>query len=272
VIRYESATRATGSLFCKYSAARSAAYGHRGGLLYEADVYRHVLAAAIVPVPKLVSAGGDDHRGSWLMLSFLDNAERLSEAYGHMVDAAAWLGRFHSQQSGRLHDPELAFLNRYDEEYYRGWADRTVLFARQRPQRVPWLEPLSEHYQAMVPTLTAAPQTVIHGEFTIHNTMVQDGCIYPTDWETAAIASGDIDLMCLVDAWPSDVVSACIAAYTAARGPGGSPPGRDEQLIAAELYLHFRWLGESPRLMVGKKRIWRFGRLQALAERLGVPA
>ena len=38
----------------------------------------------------------------------------------------------------------------------------------------------------------------------------------------------------------------------------------------AELYLHLRWLGESPDLTLGPKRIWRFDRLRSMAEELGL--
>jgi aminoglycoside/choline kinase family phosphotransferase len=130
---------------------------------------------------------------------------------------------------------------------------------------VPWLSAITERYRELIPVLLEAEQTVIHGEFTVHNVMVSDSRIYPTDWETAAVAPGEIDIMCLVDAWDAETVAACLDAYVEARWPMGAPRNLADRLLAAELYLHLRWLGESPDLMLDKRRIWRFERLEELA-------
>jgi hypothetical protein len=100
--------------------------------------------------------------------------------------------------------------------------------------------------------------------------MVDGTCIRPTDWETAAIAPGEIDLVCLIDMWDPELAQACTDAYITARWPAGAPVDFAERLLAAELYLHFRWLGDGPGTIMGKERIVRFGRLETLATQLGL--
>src|SRR5437667_12084738 len=55
-------------LFCKYEAGRDhSSYGHRGGLAYEAEVYRVVLDPVKTFRPALVAAHTDDPNGGpWL--------------------------------------------------------------------------------------------------------------------------------------------------------------------------------------------------------------
>src|SRR5438477_12040043 len=57
-------------LFCKYEAGQGHnAYGHRGGLAYEAGVYREVLDLMKAFRPALIAAHTDDtNGGTWLML------------------------------------------------------------------------------------------------------------------------------------------------------------------------------------------------------------
>ena len=61
-------------LFCKYEAGQGHnAYGHRGGLAYEAGVYREVLDPLKAFRPALIAAHTDDtNGGTWLMLEYLD--------------------------------------------------------------------------------------------------------------------------------------------------------------------------------------------------------
>ena len=259
------------ALFCKYAAPRDNAHGHRGGIPYEAEVYRRVLEHSAASTPQLVSSYlNGKHGEDWLFLEFLEGGLRLSDSWGEMSKAARWLGLFNREHEGADERAGLSFLIRYDEDYYRGWAHRTAEYAGHWHRTIPWLAPLCDRFAEVVPKLLTGPQTVIHGEYTVHNVMLRDGVIHPTDWESAAIAPGEIDVMCLVDAWPQEIIDACIEAYASARWGGDTPPAYHDRLAAAELYLHFRWLGEHPDLMVEKKRIWRFDRLEVLAERFGL--
>jgi hypothetical protein len=260
------------ALFCKYAAPRLDAHGHRGGIRYEAEVYRRVLATSASPTPGFAGAVLDDEDGEdSLFLEFLEGGERLSERYQELATAARWLGRFHLEFESPSERADLSFLIRYDEDYYLGWARRTAEYAGHW-KRCPWLSRLCDRFTEVVAVLLEAPQTVIHGEYTIHNVMLVGAKVHPTDWESAAIGAGEIDVMCLVDRWPEETVELCVREYATARWGEDVPTGYAERLAAAELYLHFRWLGEHPDLMLHEKRRWRLARLELLAERLGVLA
>ena len=250
------------SVVCKYAAARGASHGHRHGTLHEARVYRRVLEASDLTVPKLIGSGLHGGR-DWLAIEWLEGYQRLSEDPGGMQPAAAWLARFHSEQAQRVSDPALAFLPTYDHDYYAGWALRTVKFAAALPEKRPWLTDLSEYFLSNLALLLDGEPTVVHGEFTIHNVMVAPDVVKPIDWESAAIGPGEIDLMCLIDRWDDATKAACITAYLDSRL--AAAPMSSQRRLMAELYLHFRWLGEDPELMLGPKRAWRLDRLAELS-------
>jgi hypothetical protein len=254
--------------FCKYAAPRHPAFGHRGGIGYEARVYREILDPLPVTVPRLVGSGGNGAEGAWLILDFL-RGERLSEVWSRMPEAASWLGRFHSLNAPRVPDPSFAWLTAYDRDYYSGWSVRTVEYSAGLDGIGSWLAELAEYFEEHLSLLLDVEQTIIHGEFTIHNVMITQDSVYPTDWESAAIGPGEIDLMSLVDRWTPDVIGGCVREYLAGRWHEGTPSAMEERLREAELYLHFRWLGENPDLMLGPKRVWRFGRLMELARQVG---
>jgi hypothetical protein len=92
------------------------------------------------------------------------------------------------------------------------------------------------------------------------------------DWESAAIAPGEIDLAALTEGrhWPSEIVQECRRAYVSSRWPEGSPCSFQRTLDMAQMYLHFRWLGERPDLAVSEKNLARYDHLCLLAERLNL--
>src|SRR5205823_1507926 len=87
-------------LFCKFGGGPLAdVHGHKGGVPYEAHVYRRVLAPAGVSVPEFVGSHVDPDTGlTWLVLEYLDGVTRM-----HLADdsgaaaaaAASWIGAFH---------------------------------------------------------------------------------------------------------------------------------------------------------------------------------
>jgi aminoglycoside phosphotransferase (APT) family kinase protein len=129
---------------------------------------------------------------------------------------------------------------------------------------------LCERTEAFVRALSAAPATVIHGEYVPHNVLIRRDDAYPIDWESAAIAFGEIDLASLVDKWPPDVEQACEREYQRARWPSGPPPNFLQTLDMARLYWDFRWLGDRPEWTGSEKVGPRFEHLRRTAERLGL--
>jgi hypothetical protein len=262
-------------LFCKYAAGHSHnAYGHRGGVAYEAAVYRYLLQPSRASAPTFYGSHTDCSTGAtWLILEHLENTLRVShtpEPAASMNVAARWIGQFHGIAKERFSNAPILFLNRYDAEYYVGWARRTSLFAGHWHQRFPCLTTLCERFEELVVLLLKAPPALIHGEYYTSNILFRNGIVYPVDWESAALAAGEIDLASLTEGWPVEVVRECEHEYQRARWPEGSPDDFELTLAAARLYLHFRWLGERPESTAAEYHLWRFEELRSSSERLGV--
>ncbi len=261
-------------LLCKYAAGRDhSAHGHRGGVSYEAEVYRRVLARVPAAGPRFFGAPADPATGErWLVVEYLDGAVWVDEASGRgaLAEAARWLGRFHAATGDRNAFRPPAFLKVYDAEYYLGWARRTVEFAGPLAQELPWLGALRSGLAALCPVLLGAPPAVIHGEFYPANVLFHRGRACPVDWESAAWGPGEIDLAALTEGWPAEYVRRCEDEYRQARWPGAAPAGWERALAAARLYLAFRWLGDRPEWTVHAATRERFDELRAAGERLGL--
>jgi hypothetical protein len=279
-------------LFCKYGAAHgtslSGITGHKGGVPYEAAVYRHVLRRSRATTPTFYGAYRDVKSGrTWLILEYLGKSLRVSrcnqktEKLSPMGLAASWIGRFHRVSEERLSCASMHFLTSYDTEYYLGWARRTSLFAGHLRQRFPWLPTLCGRFEDVVALLLSSPPTIIHGEYYPGNVLFRGGTVYPVDWESAAIAAGEIDLAALTDGWPAEIVRQCELEYQRMRWPAVSPVDFEERLCAAQIYLHFRWLcHDFIRKDTGSERsnwspeakgnLFRLEQLRSLSERLGL--
>ncbi len=256
---------------CKYATDRShKAYGHRGDVSYEAEVYRHVLEPLQLSTPTLYGIHTDPTTGkTWLIIEYLEESMRVSEMPEPTMLGlvARWLGQFHAANEARASSTVMPFLNTYDAEYYLGWVRRTLLFTKQSHQRSPWLATLCKCFEECVTALMAPPPTIIHGEYTPHNVLLHNGAFYPIDWESAAIAVGEIDLVSLTERWPTEIVRQCKLEYQRARWPESTPPEFEETLGAAELYWSLRWLGDQT---THEKDPWRFEQLRSVGERLGL--
>ena len=262
-------------LFCKYGAPRAGdSYGHQGGVPYEVLVYRHVLDPLKSSVPTFFGAYIDAPGGrTWLVIEHVAGSLRMSRTADPlaMPHAARWIGEFHRRHEDRTADDEMSFLTRYDFAFYEGWARRTERFAASLRSRYPWLSSLCEGFPQLIPALMAAPSTIIHGECYPENILVRDGAVYPVDWESAAIAAGEIDLASLTERWSKEVAEQCELAYRSARWPQGFPHyDADRTLAIAQLYLHLRWLGDRPERTIARNSRWRFAALRSLGEQIGV--
>lgn len=254
---------------CKYSDDqdfRSSSY--RGGVRYEAAVYRDILQRCGLPLPGFRGTYMDAMTGrTWLVLDYLNGAEKSGETPNGLVYAAEWLGRFHCVNAGK--EASHSVLRVYDEEYFIGWADRTIEFARVEISRAPWLEDMAMAYRKRVPELFRQPLTVIHGEYYYKNVLVSDGVAYPLDWETAAVGPGAVDIAALTECWREETVSQCLARYCATRWPEGAPDDFSEVLDIARVYWLFRWPGEVEH-KADKRLQKRLPQLAEIARRWGV--
>src|SRR5262249_595012 len=141
---------------------------------------------------------------------------------------------------------DRSFLTIFDGDYYRGWARRTTEFAGPWHRHCPWLQKLCARFDEVIDGLLAAPATVVHPEFFPHNILIHEGRAYPSAWESAALAAGEIDLATLTDGWHPATVQSCEDAYRQARWPDGAPDRFAFLLASARLYLQFRGLGSHP--------------------------
>jgi Phosphotransferase enzyme family len=268
-------------LLCKYAAGghRDNVYGHRGGVTYEAAVYRHLLEPSQASTPTFYGMYLDVSTGdSWLVLEYLDNSLRLhltstKEVSGVLAPiglAARWIGQFHRVNEEHISHVLRPFLIRYDAEYYLGWVRRTSLFARHLHQRFPWLRTLCKRSEELITPLLTSPQTVIHGEYYSQNILFRGGKVYPVDWESAAIAAGEIDLAALTANWGTEVGRQCELEYQRARWPAGTPGDFEPRLYAAQIYLCFRWLGDRPSWTSDPSYLHWFEQLRSTGERLGL--
>jgi aminoglycoside phosphotransferase (APT) family kinase protein len=251
-------------------------FGHWGGVAYEAEVYRQVLRHATVTCPKFYGAFCDEAttefgffieylEGGWFVTSHSDPKES-------MVRASRWLGRFHAENECHVAKKSWLFLKRYDADYYLGWAHRTSVFARDLRGRYPWLARLCAQFQEASAILEGAPPTVIHGEFYPHNVFYHGesgDSIYPFDWESAAVAAGEIDLAALTEGWADDIVKTCIDEYIASRWRKVPSAADVRRFAAAQLFLQFRWLGDQQDWTLDEKNSQRFELMRIAADQLG---
>ena len=267
-------------VFIKYGASRShRSFGHRGDVSYEAKVYQHLLASLPGFCPRYLGASIEPGTGNtWLILEFAYGSTRVFDLSAHksteqaraLVKSARWIGQFHAVCEARIQNSALPFLIRYDAEYYRGWARRMAEFSSPLQGRFPWLAGIRDWGDAWFTPLLAAPQTVIHGEFYSKTIMVRKEKLFVVDWESAAVAPGEIDLAALTEGklWRSKIARQCQREYQSARWPDGAPAEFQRTLDAARVYLHFRWLGERPDWAVREKTLWRYEHLHAAAKQL----
>jgi aminoglycoside phosphotransferase (APT) family kinase protein len=244
--------------------------GHRRDIAYEAAVYRRVLQPLAV-APALYAAEEGD--GAWLAIEYIEGGTTIDaapEPVEALKTATRWAAWFHEANADRIAEPALAFVTRYDAAYYRGWAVRVSELAGFWHGRLPWLRELLTRFEVAAGEMVSGPLTVVHGELTPHNILVQNGCAFPVDWESAAIALGEIDVVSLTDKWPPDIVRSCESEYVQTRWPDGAPADFRRRLDLARLYWDLRWLGDRPEWTQSEKVGPRFEHLRDTAERLGL--
>ena len=167
-----------------------------------------------------------------------------------VVSAAIWLGNFHASQQNA--EPAY-FLRKYDWGYYKGWADRTLEYSDTWRKQFPWLKDLLKNTE-WIRYLLQQPQTLIHGEYYPKNILYRDGLIYPIDWESAALAPGEIDIASITEGWPDQEIRIFEDAYNSARWKGDRSVGFALAMSAARFYLELRWLGGNFELEVSPAR------------------
>jgi thiamine kinase-like enzyme len=180
--------------------------------------------------------------------------------------AARWIGEFHAANERRAVKASMRFLTAYDSAYYRGWPRRSRLLARRHSLTHSWLEPLCRRMEDEIVALADMRPTIIHGEFYPHNVMFQRGIVRPVDWETAAVAPGEIDLATLTEGWSRSECCEIEAEYKLGRWSGDAPASFLRNLDLARAYMQLRWLGDNDGREAGNMTRWR--RLLEIGRRL----
>jgi hypothetical protein len=98
----------------------------------------------------------------------------------------------------------------------------------------------------------------------VSNVLAVNGVIYPTDWESAAVGPGEIDLMCLLDGWDDDTRTQAIESYVSARWNRTPPANFSVRVLAADVYNHLRWIGDANAPLRPDRSAWRFDELEQL--------
>jgi hypothetical protein len=261
-------------LLCKYAIGQDHnRFGHRGGVPYEAEIYRQVLQQIPISTPKFYGTYENPEVDEILLIiEFFKDTLSIKHAGYHKAiqSAASWLGEFHRITQTLVLETPLEFLNRHEATYYLGWAERTLSYTRPLHKQYPWLEYICGCFEEIVPVLLGSTNVIIHGEFYPNNILYPHGDIYPIDWESAAVAKGEIDLASLTENWPPAYIHEARTAYLSTRWPDGPSDDFESRLEAAYLYWHFRWLGDRPEWTLGDRERWRFGHLKSIGEKMGL--
>jgi thiamine kinase-like enzyme len=260
------------NLFCKYAGKTGQNVGgHRGGVKREAAVYQYILQPLQVSVVPFYGAFTDKSTGEDCLV--LENLDQCCSVNSDSISLAArWIGQFHKATEACVPNNKYSFLKTYDAEYYSHWARQTTELIGEIHPDLPWLRALCERFVVFVSSMLEIPKSVIHGEYYFKNILTCNDVIYPVDWESAAIAFGEIDLAALIEGrWSAETVEQCKTEYQKARwGAKDVPDDFEQRLDRAKLYLHFRWLGDRLPWQKNQKRSWRFEDLRLTGERLGL--
>lgn len=240
-------------------------HGHRAGVAYECLVYSELLRPRGIHRPELLGIyRGEGPGHEWLILEFLEGARRLTKSRtdGVLELAAEWVARFHTTCES---SPPGQSIRRFEEDYYVGWVRRAQSAAEDVGVTDDAMCAVWTWAEGLVAEWLGEPETVAHSEYYPNNILVVDGEIHPVDWESAAVAPGELDLASLTDGWPEEVVDRCLGVYRAVRWSGRCPDHHASRLVAARAYLHCRWLAreaDKGRLSASNAR---FRRLRELA-------
>lgn len=173
----------------------------------EVRLYQGILANRAFEAPALYASVCDDATERyWLFLEDVGDW-RLEYCETDVWESAfRWLAGLHGAHYGR--DVELAatgYLPEHDSEFYRSLAEsaRQTLAQRGTPDALVRFNRLMDWgLERAIAELSGAPRTLVHGDFSCHNMMVQaGGRIRTIDWEWAAIGVPAWDVVRLLDGW-----------------------------------------------------------------------
>lgn len=227
-------------LFLKdYGASRRPRRDVRARRERELGVYRELLPRAGLATARHLGAVWDDGAGRhWLLLELVEGPAVRDLDLEHWIPPLEWLGRLHARFAG-VWDGSAppAFLERHDEGFFRGKADRALAaLVRCAPRLARRMAIVRERLQGVLPALTAGPRTLVHGAFVPANVIVAPGDpprICPVDWEVAAVGSPFYDLAFFCDGFEAPALDRMLAAYRRGAEAGGLALPPDDEVVPA---------------------------------------
>jgi aminoglycoside phosphotransferase (APT) family kinase protein len=200
-------------------------------------VYRHLLAARDLPVPRFHESGWDPQSGTYeLVLEHVDDWSLKYHDLEHWMTAARRLAELHAHFAARPAELERAdFLLRLDREYFEAWAARAITAAGAvSPDLARHAERALGGHGEIVAAVLAAPPTLVHNDLAPKNVIAQTAsrpariCI--VDWEMAGVGCGLLDLAHLAHGLAPRDARRLRDAYASALGHTG---GELRGLLAA---------------------------------------
>ena len=233
------------TLFCKYlNGLGPNNNGHRGGVEYEARVYNEILRETYLSSVRFYGVGRIKSYGEiWMVLEYKKDGVRLDlhPDINIIEKAVEWIAKFHLLNESNT----PSFLTLYNELYYSVWVKKVENFCNSH-NIYSWLFDACSFFKNNIKILTECPTTLIHGEYYPNNILIEDGIVYPIDWESAAIGVGEIDLASILEGWDDASISQAIKTYTSNRWPNGNFYQEEfkKRFLMAQIYFHLRWLGD----------------------------
>ena len=258
----------TVAILCKHGPTNGHDHlGMRHGLVYEAEVYRHALPGLGAPPRYFGCYVEQDESQAWLFVEYLDEGWQLDLGpETAIVEAAAMLGELQRQAADSVSADARSALNAFDRGYFHRCMDAAAALRARWLDSVPALDGLLSRFEAAIPSLAAAPQTLVHAEFTPHNVVWAHERPRIVDWEQAGLGPGEIDLAALTDDWEEGLAQPAIQAYVQNRWPAGPAHDFATTLVAARLYWLLRWLGDPEEAGTLEEISWLADRAGALAK------
>jgi len=233
-------------LFCKYAGNHTQfSFGHRGGVKYENEIYKDILRSKDLSSPIYYGFWNAERKSnSCLVIGYLKYANLLKDSRDpeDFGKAATWIGRFH-----KMHENEQQrSIKVYDRAYYLIWLKGMESLLKTLRRKYAWLPSLCHYFADNLHLLTGGPQTIIHGEYYTKNIMVQNGAIYPIDWESAAIGPGETDLVSMIEDWDEKRRNIAVRNYIRDRWDEEhfSRSEFEKRMFLVRIYFFLRWTAE----------------------------
>lgn len=215
----------------------------------ELFVYRRLLYGGRLGSPELYASCCDEDRDLyWLFLE--DVGQWKLEWCEKPVWSAAfrWMARMHAGLLGRQRKlRELGCLDEHGPEFYGGLARSARRSLREfgEPRALARYERLMRrHFDSSVEYLDRQPRTLVHGDASCNNLMVQSGArIRAVDWEWAAVGVAAWDVMKLLSGW-GDQKPGLLGVYLEefSRRSGAAPDREEfERVLEHCRVMHALW-------------------------------